>query len=179
MVKDMFNETEFNNIFYSHKDRLYKYCYIRLNKDKQATEEVLDDVFDLLFKKWDGLEKGESIGAYLYRVADIFIKKKLSEISEYYSHNEEFDLEYAEKTGLSGIHIDKYFESEEPEVEECIEIIKQSLDESEKQLFNYRYVENKTLNEIVEITRIPYSSLRYRLFKLDQVIKKEIKNIFK
>ena len=83
------------------------------------------------------------------------------------------------RQGLSGIHIDKYFESEEPEVEECIEIIKQSLDESDKQLFNYRYVENKTLKEIVEITRIPYSSLRYRLFKLDQVIKKEIKNIFK
>ena len=150
-----------------------------MNKDQQSTEEVMDDVFDLLFKKWDDLDKGESIGAYLYRAADIFVKKKLRENSEYYSHNEEFDPDIAEKIGQTGIHFDKYFESDEPEIEDCIEIIKQSLNENDRRLFIYRYIEKKTLIEISDITGIPYSSLRYKIFKIEKIVKEKIKNIFK
>ncbi len=175
----MFDENEFNLIFDKHKNRIFNYCFARLKKNKYDADEVMNDTFDVLFKKWDQLEKGEDIGAYLYRVADMFIRKKNRENNKYYSHNEAFDPELAEKTGQVGIHNDVYFEDRDPDIDKYIDEIKRSLNEEDRRLFSYRYIEKKTFMEIADLTGMPYSSIRYRMIRIDKIVKEKIKNIFK
>lgn len=173
----MFDNDKYESIVNKYSQTLYKYCYIRLNKDSDLTEETLNDVFRVFYQKWDSLEIGENIGAYLFRVADMCINNARRSYNRYYSHNESYESIMAEKRSESAMHFDEYFKDDRFSEEEHIERIRQSLTKEDRDLFTDRYIEKKTLQEISESRGVPYSTLRYRLMKLDIAVKNIIKKI--
>ena len=62
--------------------------------------------------------------------------------------------------------------------EELVEKVRDSLPEGMRDLFAYRFIEKKTIEEISELTGIPYSTLRYRLMKTEAAARRNIREMF-
>ena len=173
----MFDNERFDSIVRELSPQLFKYCLARTNYNKELAEETLNDVFAVLYTKWDTLDLDDNIRSYLYSVANNCIKHNLEKHRAYYNNVESYDL-LAEVNGLGEqSHEDEYF-SDEAQVEKQIAQIISGLDENEKALFKYRYIDKLPLMEIAEKTGIPYSTLRYQLFKLERGVKKKISKYF-
>ncbi|MCI9449406.1 MAG: sigma-70 family RNA polymerase sigma factor [Clostridiales bacterium] len=174
----MVNNDEYMNIVNQYKKPLFKYCFYRLMNNTTLAQETLDDIFYVLYKKWDNLDLNGNIRAYLYKVADNCIKHNLTRFNRYYKYNESLE-EAVENRKLNSVYcLDDYFN--DPAFDEAIYIekIKQILPKEYQKIFVYRYVEKKTLIETANLIGISYSSLRLRIKKVDAIIRDIIKNIF-
>lgn len=174
----MVNDDEYMNIVNQYRKPLFQYCFYRLMNNRTLTQETLDDIFYVLYKKWDSLDLNGNIRAYLYRVADNCIKHNLTLFNRYYDNNESLEEAVESRKFNRGYYLDDYFD--DPAFDETVyfEKIKQLLPEEFRQIFVYRYMEKRTLTEISILIGIPYSSLRSRIAKIDDVIRDVIKNIF-
>ena len=174
----MVDNNEYIRIVKMYRKPLFKYCYYRLMENKTLTEETIDDIIHVLYKKWDTLDLNGNIRAYLYRVADNCIKHNLDTYNRYYQHNESLE-EAIENNRFDYVEqYDDYFLDNEIPEDVYIEKIKQSLPDEYRQIFIYRYIEKKTLMETSELIGIPYSSLRLRISKIDKLVREEVKKIF-
>lgn len=169
----MFDVKEFEAIVMQHSKPLHRYCYLKLSCDKELCEETVNDIFRILYTKWDALYKGENIKAYLYRTADLCIKNAKRKKSRYYSRNLSLEEKFEQGDLDLAVYNDEYFTQSE-EKEKISEITK-DLSKKEKELFILRYIEKKTLNEIADITRTPYSTVRLRLERIEAKLKKQSK----
>ena len=174
----MFNSEDFERITYKYIKSLYKYCYYKLYYNKMLTDETVNDIFRVLFLKWDTLNINDNIKAYLYRVADNCIKQTLKKHNYYYAHFESLDGLTEDKIFSDNLYYsDEYFQDDITN-DEYIESIKSILSDEYNLLFTYRFIEHKTINEISALTGIPYSSVRLRLLKIESIVRDEIKKIF-
>lgn len=164
----------FEDIVRKYSPALHRYCSHRLSYDHQLAEEAVNDTMKILFLKWDTLEINDNIIRYLYRVADNCIKQARERNSKYYSKHISF--EEAEKEGIydEPLYLDDYFHDPVSE-EKFLNDISQSLSEEYQTIFQYRYISGKSLMEIVKLTGIPYSTVRLRLTKILEYVKKQIK----
>lgn len=154
---------------------LYKYCSYRLKYDHQLTEEAVNDTLRILFIKWDTLDITDDILRYLYRVADNCIKQARKRDNKYYSQHVSFEEAMEEGMLAEPLYLDDYFHDIDTDklfIQNAVE----SLPEEYQRIFKYRYVDRKTIFEIVELTGIPYSSVRLRLMKIEEYIKCQVKN---
>lgn len=174
----MVNNNEYILIVEKYRKPLFKYCYYRLMGNITLVEETLDDIFNLLYKKWDKLDLNDNIRAYLYRVADNYIKYNLKKYNKYYKHHESLEEAMENNRFEYACHVDSYFQGDEMPEEKHIERIIQALPEKYRNIFVYRYVEKKTLMEISELIGLPYSTLRLHLKKIEAIVRDEIKKIF-
>ena len=122
------------------------------------------------------LDKSGNIRAYIYRIADNCIKHNLSENYKYYSNNTSLE-NLVETQNFDKKCYDNYFDSAIFDEEKYIEEVKTKLPEEYRELYRYRYIEKKTLQEISDLIDVPYSTLRLRLSKLEKLIRKEIKDL--
>ena len=174
----MVDNNKYMRIVIQYRKPLFQYCYYRLMHNKTLAEETMDDILHVLYKKWDTINPDGNVRAYLYRVADNCIKHNLEKYNRYYKHNESIE-EAIENNKLDYMfQYDDYFDGDELTDERYIEQIKQALPEDYREIFSYRYIEKKTLNEVSSLTGIPYSSLRLRISKIERMVKNEIKKIF-
>lgn len=67
----------YNEIVKQYYDVIYNYCFYKLSCNKSAAEDVTQEVFFVLFKKFGTLQTHENIKIWLYRTADLEIKKYL------------------------------------------------------------------------------------------------------
>lgn len=154
---------------------LYRYCSYRLKYNHQLTEEAVNDTFRVLFEKWDTLVIDDSIIRYLYRVADNFVMQARERDNKYYSKHSSLEEAMDEGALAEPLYLDDYFHDIDAEDEFVRDVIA-SLPEEYKTIFKHRYIERKTIMEIVELTGIPYSSLRLRLAKIEEYVKCQVKN---
>lgn len=170
----MIDVKEYEKIVTQNITAIYKYCYSKTNKNKELTDETVNDVFKVLYQKWDKLNSKDNITAYLYRVADVCIKSALRKNMSYYTKVSSYD-ECVEKGMLDYMkHFDVYFEVKD--IDEKINSIAKQIPNEYYEIFVLRYIEKLTLNEITLKTNIPYSTLRSRLIKLEEIIKSKIHN---
>lgn len=173
----MIDLIKYEDLVRKHTQPLYKYCYCKLNFNKELADETVNDVMRTLFEKWDKLNIDDSIRAWLYRVADNYIKHNLKRHYRYYSQNDSLE-ETMENRGLDDVrYYDEYF-CDDLSDEKYIERIIASLPDEYKEIFRLRYIEKKTISETSKIVGIPYSSLHLRLTKIEAAVKKEIKKNF-
>ena len=173
----MFDGKEFERIVNKYNAELFRYCYYRMKNNKQLAEETLDDIFMVLFKKWDSLvfKDDGAARAYLYRVADKCIKHNQNSPVNDVPLSFEKLLHY---DALNGLAIyDDYFKSERP-TEEYLKDIAFSMPAKIQQVFCLRYIEKKKLTDIAAATGLPYSTIRSRLQRAEAFAEKEIKIFF-
>ena len=171
----MFDNEKYEGIVREFSTPLFRYCYSRTDHNKELAEETLNDIFEVLFTKWDTLILEENTRAYLHRVADHCIRRNLERHRRYYNNVDSYE-KLVEQNGFSGkTEEDEYFAAE---TEEHLNRLYNSLEEDDKLLFKYRYMERLTLTEIAEKATIPYSTLRYRLFKLEKIVREKVTLIF-
>ena len=174
----MVDLTEYERIVKEYRKPLFKYCYYRLYNNIDLTEETIDDILHILYKKWDTLDLNGNVRAWLYRVADREIKYHLKNHNRYYKHNESLEEAIEDRRIEHLEYYDTYFSGIDTPEEEYMDKIKSTLSDEYRQIFHYRYVEKKTLMETSSLTGIPYSSLRLRISKLEKTVRERIKEIF-
>ncbi len=167
---------EYEVVVKAYSKPLYRYCYHKLCGDRCLTEETLNDVFAVVYQKWDSLNK-TNIRAYLYRVADNCIKHNRSMHQKYYIHNRSLEEISSTDSGDTLYCTDEYFLRDIDE-DKAIERIKVALPPEDFKLFSFRYIHKKTLMQIVTETGLPYSSVRLRLQRIEEAAKKEMAIIF-
>lgn len=171
----MNKEKDFDKTIRQVTPSLYRYCYSRL-KNHEWADEALQLVMIILSQKWDGLEIGNNFEAYCIGIAKNCVKRVRHHHMRYYSKHESLD-EIAENGVFSEASaIDVYFGEDDDQ--KNIERIADTLPDDSRQLFIYRFVEKKTLQEIQTLSGIPYSTLRIRLNRIEQQVRKEIKKYF-
>ena len=174
----MFDNEKFEYIVEKYKQEIYDYCCHKLKDNIPLADESTRDVFLTLFKKWDNLEVGEYIRAWLYRTADNCILHNASKNKKYYSHIVSLE-EGLEKHDIAHlIYYDEYFAFDPAQEDKYIEQIMEVLPEEYKIIFKYRYIEKKTINETSKLVGIPYASLYLRLTKIESIVRDEIKKNF-
>ena len=124
------------------------------------------------------LDLNGNIMGWLYHVADREIKQHLRKHNMYYSHNESLDAVITERQIDSLVYTDEYFSAKDIDEQKYLEQIAESLPVEYKAIFRYRFIEKHTIVETSAHVGIPYSSLRLRLSKIEELVRLEIKKIF-
>ena len=176
---------EFEEILQRYQKEIFGYCFKKMSFNKSWAEEVVDDVFLNLFEKWESLTIGDEIRGYLYRTADILIKKKLRCESRYYNRNvpidessirspedEQFEFDTYTEANLPSLHAEDFFETD------YMQEFKNTLSPEDKVIYELRFEKQLTLVQVSESSRIPYSTVRLRLFKIEKKVRKKIKDLF-
>lgn len=170
----MFNLNEYEALVTEYSKPIYRYCYLKLYNNKELAEETVNDVFRILYQKWNSIEKGDKIRAYLYRVADMCIKDSVRNHNRYYRKNSSLE-QRIENGEFDYVRLyDSYFNNKDADDE--IFRIYRELEEEFRELFFLRYIKKLTLNEISGMLGIPYSTLRLRLTKIEMVVRDKIHN---
>ena len=169
----MFDVSRFEELYREYYAPIFEYCLTKLSFDRDAAAEAADNVFVTVYRKWDRLDVGGSVKYWLYRAADNFVKKQYKKKKRSADRTDRFcDPEELEnRDDLSAR--DVYFRSEKSE-EDLISEIGGSVPGEYRELFNLRYVEKKTIEEISSCLGVPYSTLRRRIAKLEIVIRRTV-----
>ena len=173
----MVNINEFESIVAKASAPLYKYCYCQLQYNKELAEETLNDVFCVLYKKWDSLDRGDKLMGWLYHVADLELKQTKRRHNAYYNHIEQLDDNVKQKFYNIG-YTDEYFLTNDLNEKEYIQQIEDSLSDDFKVIFRYRFIEKHTLMETSQHLGVPYSSLRFKIEKIEKTVRRKIAEIF-
>ena len=167
--------TEFVN---KYRTDIYRYCRSRTGNNTFLADEVFSAVLTVLYKKWDILENKGKLKAYAFRVADRCAKNIMKNQADYYSRNSSLEAALHDGILTDEEYYDRYFEDDTP-LGEYVKRIESALDEEERLLFRMGFVEKKTAVEISRALDKPYTTVKYRLFKLESAVREEIKKIFK
>ena len=169
----MFDTNEYERIVREWSLRMYEYCRYRLAEYGDFADDTVNEVFLTLYKKWDEAPINGNIGAYLYRTADNCVRNQIKKQRRYDKRifrSGETDVE--ENAGMT---FDEYFANDGFSERSGMVYVYNKLPDEYKTLFKLRYVDKLKLEDITAQTDIKYSALRLRLFKMEPIIKKYIK----
>jgi len=155
-----------------YSPEIYRYCLYKLNNDQHTAQDAVNEVMLILYRKWESLTT-DNIRAWLYRCADNMVKRKLSEQSKHARNTVPLE-DIGEEVGSE----DDYFSDEAELMQRCTALIKAELSEEEFELFTLRFVQKKGLSQVSTLKSIPFSTLRYRLSKIEGKVKEIIRKNF-
>ena len=160
------DKKEIEQVFLEYYTPICKYCALRMPKHISYSEDIANEAFVLLCKKWHKLEKRD-IRAWLYRTADVLIK-------EFFRKNkkEADNLEYIEKLDAA---TDLTYEQDFENIsDDDIEIIKNrilnELSDSDKKLFTMNFIEKLPHKDIGGQLLISEEAVKKRVYRLKQKI---------
>lgn len=153
----MFNEEHFNKIEKTYRSAIVKYCIKKVNNDHFAADEITNDVFVVLFRKWDTLDFS-NIYAWLINVADKHIMRHYRKVK--------YDISIDDFRGKS--LPDELVVHDHRPILEYVEVIMSSLNDEQKDMFAYRYIEGYTIKGIAQLTDHPYSTVWYKLREISE-----------
>lgn len=136
--------------------------------NKEDIEEILSDVFTVLWKNYFKLDKDINIRAYLIGIAKNLIKKKYRN----YMHATE-NIENIENTINADINIEELIE--ENEKSKIISILIDNMKEEEKQIFTMFYYKGVKIKEIAKLLNITETKVKVTLHRLRKQVKKNFK----
>lgn len=138
--------------------------------NEEDIEEILSDVFMVLWKNRYKLDGNVNIKAYLIVTTRNLIKKKYRK----YNMDYEFkDIEEFENKISSYIDIDELIEGNEKA--KVIAGLIDKMKEEEKQIFIMFYYQNKKIREISKKLSISEAKVKVTLYRLRKLVKKNFK----
>jgi RNA polymerase sigma-70 factor (ECF subfamily) len=161
------NDKEIEKYFNEYYAAICKYCVLRMPNHISYAEDIANEAFALLCKKWDSLEKND-IRAWLYRATDNlmkeFFRKQAKEAKklEYIENMDDYADELIYELDFENISDD--------EIEIYKESILNGLSEKEKNLFEMNFVQRLPHKEIDRELLISEETLKKRLYRLKQKI---------
>jgi RNA polymerase sigma-70 factor (ECF subfamily) len=165
------------DILKRYRAPLYNLLY-RMVRDKMETEDLVQEAFIKAFGSLDTFNDEYAFSTWLYKIAinnciDHFRKRKLKTFSldkPIDSQDGEIRREFPDAT----YQPDKALLSKEKDklIEEAI----QSLPEKYRISIVLRHSEDKSYEEISEILKIPLGTVKARIFRAREMLKKQLKN---
>ena len=155
---------EFDIKVVSLKDKVFRFAWKILN-DRDQAEDVVQDLFEKLWKMKNQLQKYDNIEAVVIKTAKNLCLDKLK--------HEKIN---AQKIGELKFHQPMFIpdESEKKDINDLIKKIIQQLPEKQKMIIHLRDIEGYEFNEITEIMDMDVSSVRVNLSRARKAVKEKI-----
>ena len=157
-------DAHFTNTYRSLYPFILRYCIAKLKGSVEDAEECTQEAFYILYRKYCSGVEIENPKAFLIKTANNIIMKKVAAKhgDTYYFDDIDIDVSKDEH-GYSKI-----------EYSELLCIINNRLNEPDKTIFNLRYVEEKSVREISEITGISITNITTRIWRFRSIVQTEI-----
>lgn len=149
----------------------YIYTIIKkLITNNEDIEEILSDVFIILWNNYYKLEENTKVKPYLVGITKNLIRKK------YRNYNYENIIQNIDETENEIIdNCDVLKLVEENEKSKIISEIIDNMKKEEKQIFIMFYYQNKKIKDIAKNLNISVSKVKITLYRLRNLVKKKFK----
>lgn len=151
-----------------------KFCFVRLGEAAGMTEDCVQEAFLIYYNKLLGGETFENVRAFLYKTADIMVRRAKEKYYKNAERHKDID-DVAESHGREMDFDELVFR--DMDYDRAKDILLEKLSDSEKELYHLKYVEKKSLKEIGEILKIPSPAVANRTSRLRAKVKKLIEPI--
>jgi len=165
------NIEAFETLFRSNYEPLCRYAY-RFVENKEEAEEIVQDLFYILWKERQNLQIFTSVNGYLYRS----VKNKSLQYIEKTKVRDEYRNRYAENAD-----IETFTPQEELEYKELEQQMKEALyrlPERRQKIFRMNRMEGKKYNEIARELNISVKTVEAEISKVLRVLRKEYNSIY-
>ncbi len=184
--------SEFKEFVSKNKDKSYSLCF-RILRDKNDAEDALQESFLRFYKslrerKYNGNSK---ITTYFYTIVynttvEFYRKKKLKnfniksfEINESsYNNGDEFKNIDEYISAISSRKYDMEKNISTGEIKKIINKFLNSIPEHYSTILTLNYINELSINEISEILNIPIGTVKNRIFRAREKLKKLLTNLF-
>ena len=156
-------------LYDEYRLKLTHFCLARLSGEKEAAADCVQEAFLVLNSKLLSGEKIENPRAFLYRTAEIFVKRRQEQISKEVRCL--VPLEKAE----GAVTIDEIYNDIDYDL--LAEKLIATLDEDEKQLYNLRYIQKTRVDDIALRLNISRPAASMRLIRLKARITDMVKEL--
>jgi RNA polymerase sigma-70 factor (ECF subfamily) len=161
------NIIAFNSLFRYYGPRLYNFAFRYLKSEEEA-EELVQEVFTIIWEKREGLKEELSFKSFLFTIAFNIIKKHFrarTYLSEYYKYivNNDSDGHTAEQITYNSLY-------------QFVNELVNKLPERRKEIFIKSRFEGLSINEIAKKLGISHKTVENQLTDALKFIKANIKN---
>lgn len=170
------SEKEIEKYFLEYYEALCRYCTVRMPNNTLFAEDIANEVFALLCRKWQGLEKSD-IRAWLYRAADNLLKEFFRKQAKEAKKTEY--MEDMDDCTDSGLIYEQIFDNiGDDEIEVYKNKILSGLSQKDRKLYEMNFVERLSHKEICKELLISEETLKKRLYRLKQKTVYAVNEIF-
>ena len=177
---DKTDEEAFNELVNRHGEKIYRTAY-RITRDHNAAEDVLQNVFIILFEKLKNFRHESKFTTWLFRVASNASYMYLRTSSKVGSN--ELHLEDITSFDESGNLKDVYMKDTESipdenaitkQTSELIEQAMNELDPKYRDVFHLRDVEGLSNQEVAEIMDLSVAAVKSRILRARNFMKDKL-----
>ena len=165
------NLEAFETLFRLYYEPLCRYAY-QFVENMETAEEIVQDLFYILWKEKQNLQIFTSVNGYLYRS----VKNKSLQYIEKVKVREEYQSWYAENAV-----IETFTPQEELEYKELEQQIQEALcllPERRQKIFRMNRMEGKKYNEIAQELHISIKTVEAEISKVLQVLRNKYNSIY-
>ncbi|HAY73214.1 MAG TPA: hypothetical protein DCY31_05070 [Ruminococcaceae bacterium] len=155
-----------NECYEKYYQALFKYCMVRLGELNEHSADCVQDAFLILHNKLKAGEIIENPRPFLYKTVGNFIARTIKHYQNERHRTVEFDE--AEKVSSPPIISDDF------DYDRCALKIIATLTQEEQQLYEMKYIDKKSLEEIAIILDIKPSAVAMRTSRLRRKVKEII-----
>lgn len=163
-------EDFFEGLCNKYYKKILKYSVLCV-KDKDIADDIVQEVFIVVYKKLDLLKSHPNIGGFIYQTAKNIINEHKRRLYTTLMHEIREDREF-----MGSGSVEKEIDSRIDEYEYITDIISQLSDEKYR-LYKLYYIDNMPMDKIADKLGIEYTALRMRYVRLRREIKEMVRRL--
>lgn len=166
------DKSGFNKIILKYQKQVYRFARRLLNEHDDA-DDVTQEVFIRLYNSFGDFRGDSKLSTYIYRITYNLCLNHIKKKNRFQKMNVSIELE---SNLTSGDDANPEYDFVEKEKQIIIKEAYESLPEKQKAVFNLRFYENLTYEEISKITGKSVGGIKANYFHAFKKIEQKIKN---
>ncbi len=171
------DERAFRELIEAHRDRVFNITF-RMLGNKHEAEDVAQEVFITVFKTIETFREESKFSTWLYRVTVNHCKNRIKYLARRHDQNRD-ELDDTHTEGVNGAPVapppstpDRALEG--VQMEKLLQEAIAKLDEEHREVVVLRDVEDLSIEEICEITGLPSGTVKSRLHRARNELRKKL-----
>jgi RNA polymerase sigma-70 factor (ECF subfamily) len=153
-------EGAFQEIYERYADRLYKFFYMRMWKDREKAEDFVHDLLTKLIQKPESFDVSRNFKTWLFSVANNMVKNEYKR-QEVRSNTGSYDeVPHFDAVSKSDVERDVQIAQFKGALDEELE----KMDEKHREIFELRHIIGFSNKEIAQILEINEGTVKSRIF---------------
>jgi RNA polymerase sigma-70 factor (ECF subfamily) len=172
------DEQAFRELIETQRDRVFNITYRMLGNRAEA-EDVAQEVFITVFKTIDHFREESKFSTWLYRVTVNHCKNRIKYLAR--RHDRDRDELDEQSSGVNGAAVGVPIRAAQPDralesaqTEKLLQEAIASLDDDHRVVVVLRDVEDLSIEEICEITKLPDGTVKSRLHRARLALRKKL-----
>jgi len=161
-------QSAFDELYNRYSKPLLNFFFRMLNGDRAKAEDFLHDSFMKIIEKPESFDRTKKFNTWFYTVASNMIKNEYRSQQIRSEYEKQKLINTQELFELNGESFDKNLFNKRLESE------LNKMDIEFKMIFNLRFLEEKSINQIAEIINCPEGTVKSRLFYLTKQLSKKL-----